>query len=150
MARQPYNWCLIVLALTACDTFAPDGAERQEFESARAAWLRLGLENYAFTYRRDCECKPEWTRPARVVVEAGRVSAAAGADHSLAIAAIEYYPTVDHLFQRIAEAFEDGSDRIDITYDRKLFYPTALRIDPDSDVVDDEYIVDLSEFTRMR
>lgn len=150
MSRQRFNWCLIVLALTACDTFEPDGAERQEFESARAAWLRLGLENYAFTYHRACECKVEWTRPARVVVRAGRVSAAAGADHSLAVATIAYYPTVDHLFKHIAEAFEKRSDSIDITYDRRLYYPTSVRIDPDRDVADDEYVVDLTDFTRMQ
>jgi hypothetical protein len=150
MLKKCFNFCLIVLAVTACDTFEPDGAERQEFESARAAWLRLGLEHYAFTYQRACECKPEWTRPARVVVRAGRVSAAAGVDESLAVASLTYYPTVDHLFKRISEAFADRSDRIDITYDRKLHYPTAVRIDPDRNVGDDEYIVDLSDFTPMQ
>lgn len=148
--RQRFNWCLIALALAACDTFGPDGAERQEFETARAAWLRLGLEDYAFTYHRACECKPEWTRPARVIVRAGRVSEAAADNHNLAVAAVEYYPTVDHLFKRIAEAFNNESDRIDITYDRELYYPVRLRIDPDLGVADDEYIVDLSNFTRMQ
>ena len=63
----------VVLLLTGCELLAPDSEERQQFNDALAAWKRQGVENYSFQYQRSCECIEEWTRPAFLVVRAGRV-----------------------------------------------------------------------------
>ena len=144
-----YKWCLIVVALSGCDTFEPDGAERQEMESARAAWMRLGLNTYSYDYRRSCECRPEWTRPARVIVREGRVTEASDLTTASAMERVDYYPTVDKLFKRISDAFENGAYRIDITYDPVLYYPTSIYIDEDRNVADEEYVLQVTNLIRQ-
>ena len=139
----------VVLLLTGCELLAPDSEERQQFNDALAAWKRQGVDNYSFQYQRSCECIEEWTRPAFLVVRAGRVIEATDVQNGEA-RNTSYYMTVDALFARIRKAFDDDAHRIEIDYHPELHYPTAVLIDPDRNVADEELTLHLSALMKLQ
>ena len=139
----------VVLLLTGCELLAPDSEERQQFNDALAAWKRQGVDNYSFQYERSCECLEEWTRPALVVVRAGRVVEATDLQNGMA-RNTDYYLTVDALFARIRKAFDDDAHRIEIDYHPQLRYPTSVFIDQDPNVADEELTLHLSGLAKWQ
>src|SRR5262245_33804523 len=138
---------LAVVLLSGCSIFEPESNERREYDDALAAWKRLGIMNYSFVHARTCECTNEaWTRPARVTVRSGRVVEASDLANGEA-RNIDYYLTIDGLFERINKAFEDRAWRVEIDYDRQMHYPASLFIDPDPNMADEEFDVQIHGLT---
>jgi len=54
------------------------------------------------------------------------------------------------LFALIRKAIDDGADRLEVTYDAQLGYPTFINIDYVVNAADDELQVRTSEFQRNR
>jgi hypothetical protein len=139
---------LTVVALAGCGLLEPESQERQEFNDALAAWKRQGVENYYYVQQRNCECLEEWLRPARVVVRGGRVVEAIDVENGV-VRNLEYYMTIDALFTRIKDAFDQHAYRIEVEYDRTLHYPISVYIDQDRNVADEELSMQVSGLTRI-
>jgi uncharacterized protein DUF6174 len=140
---------LALVLLSGCGIFEPESDERREYDDALAAWKRLGIVNYSFVHARSCECIEAWTRPARVTVRAGRVveasDLASGETRN-----VDYYLTIDGLFERIKNAFEDRAWRIEIDYDRQMHYPASTFIDEDRNIADEEFDLQIHGLTVIQ
>jgi hypothetical protein len=144
------RWLLLAaVLLSGCDVFEPESSERREYNDALAAWMRLGIENYSFVHARSCECIEAWTRPARVVVRAGRVTAASDLASGEA-RSVDYYLTIDALFERIKQAFDERAWRIEVSYDAQMHYPTSIFIDQERNVADEEFDLQIHGLTVMQ
>ncbi len=138
-----------VVLLTGCGVLEPESDERQAYNDALAAWKRLGVENYSFVYQISCECLPEWQRPVRLIVRAGKVVDATDLE-SGAARNIDRFRTIDGLFVRIKEAFDDHAYRVEVQYDSKMHYPALVFIDEDRNVADEEMTMRTSFVQRVQ
>lgn len=109
--------------LDAEDELAPLYGEVAEH---RARWEAQGLDDYRFTLARSCFCPEEATLPARVEVRDDRVvrvtSFRTGRDLDVRLGL-----TVEQLFDRIAEAEQDGT-YLEASYHPQRGYPVGAVI----------------------
>lgn len=131
--------CIAVTALVieGCTT-NPFALSADAVRDHRAAWEAAGVSDYEYEIHRQCECSPEWVRPARVLVIGGEVEEAWYSDSGSLAPSPGYYPTVDDLFDLIEEAIRREAPGLQVSYDPVLQYPTTISIDYDLEVVDDE------------
>ncbi len=116
----------------------PDGpaAPRSpDLDAARQRWADAGLDAYRMTLQRSCFCPEDYRGPFEVTVRDGAV---ASARFDGATVDPERVVTVDGLFGLIEDAYERGAERVDVTFDPELGYPTELYIDVSSQMADEE------------
>lgn len=123
----------------------PSG-DRAVFEEARARWDAAGIDNYAFTFRESCFCPPEFLGPFRITVEDGAVVSAE--QNGRPATEQRTYPTIDALFEIIADAFDQDAETISLSYDAVLGVPLGGYIDYDALIADEEFSFEVSRFTR--
>ena len=129
--------CLLAAA-AACD----DGptTPRDELRDARRRWEAARPAAYAFTFERLCFCPVELTRPTVVTVRGGAVESLRYVDGGGPVDPrfASAYPTIDGLFDAIAEALARPPASFSATYDPARGYPVRVDIDPIRDAVDEE------------
>lgn len=121
----------------------PDAAAL-DLAQARQLWASAGIDDYDLIVERVCFCL--YLGPVRVEVRNGRrVATVPVSGPPPETSAIGEYPTVEGLFDVVAEAMERPADELRVTYHPVLGYPVDLWIDPRRAVDDDElgYRVDL-------
>ncbi|MDH3732513.1 MAG: DUF6174 domain-containing protein [Gemmatimonadota bacterium] len=130
-----------LLLCVACghDPFA---LSSEAVEDHRARWLAAGIDDYEYDYRRQCECLPTDTRPARVRVRDGRVATATYSDSGELAGSFAAYPTVEELFDLVDEAIVREAAMLVVSYDSRLGYPTKITIDYDLQAADDELTIE--------
>lgn len=120
-------WKLVVLlSLTACGDSTGLDAERAALASEYAAWQKLGITSYDFTYQQLCFCAPEATQPVRLQVRNGVLTAAFDSV-GVSIPSSRWYTfkTVDQIFQLLIQhASQTGHTLKNLTFDDSLHYPT--------------------------
>jgi hypothetical protein len=121
-----------------------------DVRAARARWQRTHPANYAYTLRRSCECIPETTSPARIVVHGDVVQSRTyvGSGEPVDPRWAEFFPTVDALLV----TFEDAAKRaasFDAEYDAHYGYPHRVSIDYSRPAVDDEIGLYITDFTPL-
>ena len=119
---------------------AGDGDAFDDLRRARDAWSRAGTVDYDLAMRRLCFC---WTPiDVTVVVRDGeRVAvlyAPDGAPAPVPQEIVEYYPTIDGLFDIVEEALTTDADEVRVTYHPDLGYPVDLWIDQSRSIADEE------------
>ena len=125
-----------------------------ELDGARARWQAAALAGYEYGYHKYCECHRESPPETVVTVRddavtgvrhrpAGSTTEVPAADKNL-----EYYWTVDGLFDLIGSAFERGV-QVRAVYDTALGYPREIYIDYDADFIGDELDLRLTNVTRL-
>ena len=125
------------LVIAGCTT-NPFSLSASAVRDHRTAWEAAGVVDYEYEVHRQCECSPDWTRPARVLVLGGRVEEARYSDSGNPAASPGYYPTIDDLFDLIEEAIRLEAPGLRVSYDALLHYPTSISVDYDLQTVDDE------------
>jgi hypothetical protein len=103
-------------------------------------WTSKGIVDYRYTFRWICFCVPDYTRLVSISVQSGKIKAVKYADgkNSLDRSQFERYRTVKGLFRFIQDAINKKADKIDVSYDPKLGYPTSAFIDYSQEVADEE------------
>jgi hypothetical protein len=139
----------LLLFLPACVPAATgpvDGpaGEPQSLQEARALWASAGGDDYAYTISRSCFCPPESTGPFEVTVRDGRIARATRAGSAVDAGQLAL-PTVEELFDQIAEAQRTGAAEVRVSYDDRLGYPAEIWIDVDRMMADEEVGYTVSE-----
>jgi hypothetical protein len=125
-----------------------------ELDAARARWQSAALAGYEYGYHKYCECHRDSPPETVVTVRgekvvgvrhrpAGTTTEVPAADKNL-----EYYWTVDGLFELIASAQRRGV-QVRTQYDAALGYPREVYIDYDADFIGDELDVRLTRVTPL-
>jgi hypothetical protein len=150
----------LLLPLAGCDLFGEDRPQRVDGRSvvqsettgglaeARGRWAEAGVAHYRFEYFRACECLASEVGPFVVTVRGAEVEDVEGlAGAPLPDGHVAF--TVARLFDRIEAAFEQGADRVNVTYDAVLGFPIDVAIDYDLGVADEELLVEVLGFERL-
>ncbi|MGD2045814.1 MAG: DUF6174 domain-containing protein [Gemmatimonadota bacterium] len=146
-ARTIARWVVgcLALSMVACGGLGPRDAQRAALEANRARWLSQGPSSYQYALRRSCFCP--YLGPVRVTVAADTVVGRVYVESGDPVPEIEAdaFPAVDGLFELLDQAFENGADDIDVTYDPELGVPIEISIDYLENAVDDELGIQVTE-----
>ncbi len=119
---------LLALALSGCARpFLLPRDEEGEVAAQRHRWESQNLDDYRFTFAQTCFCAPLGAvvvevRDDRVVaVKDAQTGSPVTGPSSLGI------PTIDELFDYIAEAADEGT-YLDVKYQSSMGYPTEAEI----------------------
>jgi hypothetical protein len=143
-------FALAALALAA----SAQQSERAALAAARVAWKSAALADYEYTYQKYCECHRD-SPPDTIVTVRG--NAVVGVRHKMAGAAadvpaprnLEYYWTIDGLFDLVDSALRSQAATVRATYDPVRGYPTQVYVDYDADFVGDELDVRVTSIAAL-
>jgi hypothetical protein len=132
---------LLMLAVTSCSgDVSTTSPVPIDLAAARRRWVQFAPAAYQITVGRSCFCGPDVTRAVVVMVRNGQVESRryedTGADVPAQIAPA--YPTVDGLFDVIAEAIGQHAATVDVLYDASRGFPVSIEIDGSLMIADDE------------
>lgn len=104
---------------------------RAELAVQRARWTAQHIEDYQLTLSRYCFCAPEGAGLVVLTVLDGQpVEWLYFLSGDAVDAAWQpVFPTVDGVFDFLADAIDRGADAIEVTFDPVLGLPTSLRVD---------------------
>jgi hypothetical protein len=141
--------------LTALSGLAEAATQaQQELAAAQRLWRSSGLPSYEYGYRKYCACHPDKPPETVVTVRDGAVVGVrhrpVGYDHEVPAEArnLQYYWTVDGLFDLLAAAFERGA-QVRVAYDATRGYPTEIHIDYDKNAIGDELDIELTQVAAV-
>lgn len=139
--------CLAAAAATLGACGGPTAPERQ-LQAARLKWERARPAAYTITIDRSCECTQEMSGPVVVSVRDGVVESRTYVASSVAVTPSYsgLFPSIDGLFERIDDARRRRAASVDVTYDHAFGFPTAISIDYDRVMVDDELTYRATDF----
>lgn len=141
-------------ALVACAAAVPALAQDAAFNAHRDQWKSAALSSYEYGYRKFCECHPDTPPETLVTVRDGAVVGVRHrpVDYAEEVPAeqrnLEFYWTVDGLFDLLASAFDRGV-RVRASYDETLGYPTEIYIDYDTEFIGDELDLKLTQVKAL-
>jgi hypothetical protein len=103
-------------------------------------WQSQKINHYEYIYNMICFCPPPANTPTKVFVKNKQVISVANPDTGEQIknANLDFYKSIDQLFEVIQDAVKRNADEIQITYDSQLGYPTKIFIDYIKLAADDE------------
>jgi hypothetical protein len=141
---------LVVVALLVG---AVEGAHAQvngiadQLAAAEAIWKRAPLRSYEYTLHYsafvvDTECE---SRTLRTRVVNGVVMRTVGCR-----ALRSSYSSVPMIFQFLKETLATHPDKIEVTFDEKTGYPVSVFVDPRSDITDDEFHFEVTDFKVLK
>jgi len=142
-----------VIALTALQFALPALADAN-LDAARARWKSAAISSYEYGYNKYCDCHRESPPETVVTVRGGTVT---GVRHRPVGTAVEvpaadknlqYYWTVDGLFELIASALARGV-QVRTAYDAELGFPREIYIDYDTNLIGDELDLRMTGVTRL-
>ncbi|HEX5049691.1 MAG TPA: DUF6174 domain-containing protein [Gammaproteobacteria bacterium] len=128
--------------------------EQQELTAAKRSWQSTGLASYEYGYRKYCACHPDKPPETVVTVRGGSVVGVrhrpVGYDREVPAEArnLQYYWTVDGLFDLLAAAFDRGA-QVRVAYDAARGFPTELHIDYDKNAIGDELDIELTQVVPL-
>ncbi len=124
----------------------------KELSQKKQLWTTQKALNYRYTLENSCFCIPEATQPVTIEVRDGeRISIKAVKDGSSVNE--EYfsaYDTIPKLFDLIQAAYNQQANRISVSFDPKLGFPTRIFIDFDQHIADEEIRLDIYGFEVIR
>lgn len=138
--------CVGLLLIAGCSSYSDDGTgpgrelRQAGLDAARAQWEGAGIDSYRWTVRRGCFCPIEYNRPAIVRVVNGVRTSVTDVETGEPVSAqlASQFPTVDGLFDILQAAIDHEADRLEVSYDPALGYPSEVFIDQELYAVDEE------------
>jgi Family of unknown function (DUF6174) len=118
-----------------------------QLAAAEAMWKRAPLRSYEYTLHYgafvvDTECE-SLTLRTRVVN--GLVMRTAGCQTLRSS-----YSSVPMIFQFLKETLATHPDKIEVTFDETMGYPVSVFVDPKSDITDDEFHFEVTDFKVLK
>lgn len=128
---------------------------RDELDDARRRWEARRIDTYSYNIVRYCECPPEFSRLASVMVVDDSVVSVRFVDDGTPVRAelLSTYGTIDRLFDVVERALQRKPSRLVVDYHPQFGYPSRVEIDYDARAADDEFTVrasDLIPVTELR
>ena len=142
----------VVALLSACSGLAqPLPPVVAEYQENRQLWQQANLQNYDMSYQRQCYCRTELLRPLRVSVREGRIASALYADDgSILLPDLDYdLKSVGDFFDLIADAIDRSADKLHVSYDDTLGFPSSISIDYFKLMSDDEVTIQSIQVVRI-
>ena len=145
---------LYVAVVTIALRFALPALADANLDAARARWKSAAIANYEYGYNKYCDCHRESPPETVVTVRGGTVT---GVRHRPVGTTVEvpaadknlqYYWTVDGLFELIASALARGV-QVRTAYDADLGFPREIYIDYDTNLIGDELDLRMTGVTRL-
>jgi hypothetical protein len=139
--------CVLLTAL-------PSAAEDAAFSTAKRLWRTAALTSYEYGYRKYCECHPDTPPETIVTVRDGSVVGVRhrpiGYDKEVPAEQrnLQYYWTVDGLFDLLAAAFERSAE-VRVKYDPARGFPTEIFVDYDTNAIGDELDVKVTQVSAL-
>jgi len=140
---------VVLFGLTNPASAAIDDQARPLLDDAKRLWASKSVDNYEYTFQRQCECLPDYQRPVKVRVNPDGDKWGEFADVSTISPAVlvpdgyEVF-SIDDLFMKIETAINENYHSLTVTYDTEFGYPTSLNIDENESIVDEEFIASAS------
>lgn len=114
----------------------------QDLIDSRAKWDAATSDAQAVSYtaQSSCFCPPDYTRPMNITEQNGKIVDATYADTGEAVPSYirDGLLTMNERFDQLEEAYLSGADRIDVSYDSKLGYPSSVYVDQSFMIADEE------------
>jgi len=130
---------LLAAGSTACSDLGTDVMGRiQELADHRQLWQATRPAAYVYAVERLCFCA--LAGPVRVTVSDGAVTERVYVESGELVPEQQgdLYPTVDGLFDLLANAMGTGAHEVTVTYDEATGVPTDFWIDYQENVADEE------------
>jgi len=147
---------LVVVTALACLAVGgcgddPLGPEEEALDSARARWEGTGFTSYTYKYRMSCFCHPQVLETALVSVSGDQVTGVYLVDSARPAPpeTLDFYYTIDGLFDRLATDLEQEPAQFEVTYDGDAGYPTSAIIDISEQIADEEYSFTASDLVAV-
>ncbi len=148
LTRLRAGAALALFAACGLVTGPGDGDNDKALRSAQIRWNAARVQDYTVVVQHLCFCG--YVRPVRVSVRQGVIVSSVDAQTGEPVPSYATVRDIAGLFALIRDAIDDGADRLEVTYDAELGYPTLINIDYITNAVDDELSVTTSEFQRNR
>jgi uncharacterized protein DUF6174 len=129
-------------------TGTDDNDDEEALRGAQVRWNNARVQDYTVVVQHLCFCG--YVRPVRITVRSGAVVSSVDAQTGEPVPTYATVRDIAALFTLIRQAIDDGADKLDVTYDSQLGYPTFINIDYITNAVDDELQVRTSEFQQLR
>ena len=140
MSHRRYLLFALILTAAGCGILDPDGGQRGELDDNRERWESVRPAAYAVVVERLCFCGGEARGPVRVLVQGTipteRTYTASGQAVSAELA--PFFPTIDGLFDVLADAFDRDAHEVRVTYDEETGIPVDVWIDYEENTADEE------------
>jgi Family of unknown function (DUF6174) len=111
-------------------------------DAHRRSWRSLNINDYSYVYEEGgmgcCE-------RIRITVHAGRVTQATVLH---ALFPLDTKPTIDDVFAKARHEMHVAHD-VQIVYDRRYGFPTSVSVNPNQNVMDDEFGFRIEQFRRL-
>lgn len=152
--RSLLRWCGPLAALLLIPLLVVYGARSvfaYNLSAAEQRWGKSGLVNYRYTLQVRCFCPPPLNEQLVVEVRNGatvRISTKASGEE-VPSALLREAGTIPGLFQIIHTAHERSADRLDVSYNEALGYPTRITIDDSTWSIDDESDYRISDLAEI-
>lgn len=137
-----------IICLAVC---ASSEAEPGQVQQSLDRWRAAEVDDYVYAYRKFCECQRDQPPQTVVSVRDGRVVDVyhlhADSDRRVPARAgsLDYYWTIDELFDLIRSAAERGAE-VRAEFDPELGYPTEVYVDYTPEVIGDEIDIRLTDW----
>jgi hypothetical protein len=142
---------LLSLPLGGCDALGIDDhdGERERLERSERQWSQNAPARYHFVLERLCFCPQEIVSAVEIGVEGGAVVSRRYVSSGEPVPAqwATLFPTMEGVFDVIAEALDRSAERIDVSYDSRYGFPVRASIDYIVNAIDDELDVRVRAFT---
>lgn len=140
--------------VAGCDALtAPDEWEmrREAFERSSERWRGEGIDAYSYTSLAYCECLPASVGPVEITVEDGRISSLTPLQRDEPVPEEQWdaFWTVEELFDLVERGLEERARQLHVSYDTSFGYPRKVDLDFEEQVTDDEFFIQISEFTAI-
>jgi len=139
---------LLAAVATGCQTRAATCADNPEIATAEAAWKARHLADYRFVWQQQCFCLVDAVQPIVVTVRHGEIVSATNVKGVAVSADIRANVlTIDALYRHVDE-MQCKADEVRFT-SSKDGVPEKVFIDPSRQAADEEFEVNISEFTPV-
>lgn len=114
----------------------------QNLIDSRAKWDAATNQGQSTSYtaQSSCFCPQDYTRAMNIVEQDGKIIDATYSDTGEAVPSYirEGLLTMNERFDQLEEAYLSDADRIDVTYDPNLGYPSSVYVDQSFMIADEE------------
>ena len=148
LTRLSAGAALALSAACGLVTGTDDDDNDKALRTAQIRWNNAAVQDYTVVVQHLCFCG--YVRPVRITVRSGAVVSSVDAQTGEPVPSYATVRDVMALFTLIRKAIDDGADRLEVTYDAQLGYPTFINIDYHKNAADDELQVRTSEFQQLR
>jgi len=126
----------------------PAPTPQNALTQSRAMWTAAGIQHYRYTLQREAFAPPALTDPVVVEVLNGvvvsRTYAATGQPAPGSY--VTWWPSIDGLFDIVANAYANGDAHVVVQYHPTLGFPVFGDFDPNLGLADDEHRFFASDF----